>query len=194
LRTSGDFSDCDCGHSGTGGSPSSGSGGATPQLCQDGRNVDGPYLFALSTILNPKIAFAFDAELSLRFTTGDARADLTMQPLSAADQTTPVGESVVFEGLLVDSDGSFEWDLGEVTLPGASNGITGPDVETETTLILTGNLCANSPGFFCGDATGEMSTPFDLELDGSTFTFQKYEETLPSPLINCAKEPAEYPL
>jgi hypothetical protein len=34
--------------------------------------------------------------------------------------------------------------------------------------------------------------PFELDLAGSTFTFQKYEGDIPSPLINCAKDPAEY--
>jgi hypothetical protein len=172
-------------------------GGAPPsEGCADDATApavgeaDGQYLFTLSVTLNPKLAFAIDVGVTTKASGDQLLVDLVLQPLSAEDQTTAVGEPFAFADLPVAADGTFSWDFGEVTLVGAANPISGSDIVA--TLSLNGGLCAESPAFFCGDVVGASSVPFELDLSGSTFTFQKYEGTIPSPLINCAKDPAEY--
>jgi hypothetical protein len=152
--------------------------------------ADGQYLFTLSATLNPKLAFAIDTALTTKAGADQLLVDLSMQPLSSEDQTTPVGEAFTFTDLPVAADGTFTWDLGDVTLVGVANPISGSDIVAE--LSLVGGLCTESPNFFCGEVVGVSSVPFEFDLAGSTFTFQKHEGTIPSPLINCAKDPAEY--
>ena len=116
-----------------------------------------------------------------------------LQPLSKDDQTTPVSTPLNFTELPVAADGTFTWDFGMITLPGAANPITGADVEA--TLILTGELCAGDrAGFICGEAAGDVSAPLMASLSpGSGFTMQAEEGgELPFPVINCAKDPAVY--
>jgi hypothetical protein len=152
--------------------------------------ADGPYRVTLSVTLNPKLAFAIDTAVTTKADGDQLLVDLTLQPLSASDQTTPVGDPFSFTDLPVAADGTFTWEFGEVTLVGGANPISGSDIVA--TLGLIGGLCAESPAFFCGEVVGASSVPFELDLAGSTFTFQKYEGDIPSPLINCAKDPAEY--
>jgi hypothetical protein len=177
------------GNSSTGGSDV---GGAPVDVCANLRDGDaaGRYLFTLSLTLNPKLAFAFDTTLVLESGGGQTLVGLTMQPLSAADQTSPVGVALAFGGLPIEDDGTFDWELGELTIPGPANPISGIDITAE--LQLSGGLCDDGPGFFCGDVTGASSAPFELDLEGSTFTFQKHEGSIPFPLINCNKDPAVY--
>jgi hypothetical protein len=158
--------------------------------------ADGQYLFTLSVTLNPKLAFAIDVALTTKASGDQLLVDLTLQPICGfADagcelRTEPVGDTFSFTDLPVNADGTFTWDFGEVTLVGDANPISGSDIVA--TLSLIGGLCAESPAFFCGDVVGASSVPFELDLAGSTFTFQKHDGALPSPLINCAKDPAEY--
>ena len=154
--------------------------------------ADGTYLFTLSAVLQPKTAFALDAQLTTVADGDGLTVDLVLQPLSKTDQSTPVGDPITLTGLAVNEDGTFDWDLGDdVTLIGDANPISPSDIVTS--LSLSGTFCADPPDFFCGAANGIVQTPLpDFDLVGSTFTFQKYDGTLPSPLINCAQEPAEY--
>ena len=156
--------------------------------------ADGQYLFALSAKLSPPKAFVLDATLTTtEGADGGLNVELSLQPLSAEDQATPVGEPLVAEGLTIEADGTFTWDFGLVTLIGAANPITGADVES--TLIFEGSICGPpNQGFICGDASGIVSKPLqNYDLTGSTFTMQRYEgDALPDPLINCDKEPAVY--
>ena len=169
---------------GSAGAGGSGAGGGTGGDCVAPAEgvADGTYLFTLSAVINPQKAFALDAQVTTVADGDGLTVDLVLQPLSATDQTTPVGAPINLSRLLVNADGSFEWDIGDqVTLIAGTNPILRSDVVTS--LALSGNLCAEPADFFCGAASGIVR---------STFTFQKYDGTLPSPLINCEKDPAEY--
>jgi hypothetical protein len=123
---------------------------------------------------------------------GGLIVDLSLQPLSAEDQSTPVGDPLVASDLAVAADGTFDWDLGEVTLVGAANPITGANIVS--TLQFQGSICGgDNLGFICGGVTGIVSEPLsNYDLTGSTFAMQRYEGEKPVPVINCAKDPAEY--
>ncbi|NUP11599.1 MAG: hypothetical protein HOW73_36600 [Polyangiaceae bacterium] len=175
-----------------GGEGGEGTGGAPDCVPTTPAEADGIYLFALSASLNAKKAFAFDATVTTADDgSGGLTLDLSLQPLSKDDQVTPVGDPIVAEDLAVAADGSFDWDFGQVTLIGAANPLTGNDVIA--TLQLHGSICGGDDlGFICGDVTGNVTSPIMLDLEGSTFTFQRYEGDKPAPVINCAKDPAEY--
>ncbi len=163
--------------------------------------ADGDYLFALSARLDAPKAFALKSTLvATTEMDGTMLVDLTLQPLSAMDQTTEVCTPHVLTDLLVNADGSFTWDIsaqtgGTLSLCGEANPISGAEIVT--TLTLTGTMCGGVDlGFICGVATGSVTVPFPLELTTdtkqSTFTLQKYMGALPAPVINCAKDPAMY--
>jgi len=174
------------------GGAATGGGGSAECSAPAVGEADGKYLFTLSANLSPEKAFALDVTMVTKEGADGLLLDLELQPLSKDDQKTPVGDPLVYSDLEVAADGSFDWDLGAVvTLIGAANPVTGADVETS--LGIQGDLCSNSPDFVCGSATGIVTKPLNMfDLAGSTFTFQKYEGTIPSPLLNCAKDPAVY--
>ncbi len=173
---------------GGGGSGAGGAPECTPAM--EGE-MDGKYLFTLSAKINLKKAFALDTTLTTHASGEGLTVDLSLQPLSSTDQTTPVGDPLEFTALPVNADGTFEWDLGTVTLVKDANPITPSDVEAE--LQLVGSMCANKPDFICGDANGTVLKPLNMyDLAGSHFTLQRYDADLPSPVINCAGDPAVY--
>jgi len=179
---------------------SGGAGGAAACTPTMEGEADGKYLFALSSNIAPKKAFALDATVVTHAAADGLTLDITLQPLSGMDQMTPVGDPLTFTALPVGADGHFDWDLsaqtgGSITLVKEANPITPFDVES--TLQLHGDLCgADRLGFICGTVTGVTSKPLvnhDLsDGDGSAFTMTRYDTTLPAPVINCAGDPAEY--
>lgn len=174
--------------SGSGGQGTGGATACTPTVLGE---ADGVYIFALSATIDPDKAFALDATV-ITSAADPLSVDMTFQPLAKEDQTTPVGSEIVFTGLPVNADGTFEWDLGMITLINAANPISAFDVEA--TLTLHGSLCGGDAlGFICGDVTGLVTKPLNMfDLVGSTFTMQRYDGTKPAPVINCAKDPAVY--
>lgn len=126
----------------------------------------GDYLLAVSTIVDPTLPLQF-------YMTVDA-SDPTLwtfilQPLSLNNGQTdepqlPVGDPLVFPDIPV-IDGQFTLDLGEVTIDGAANPITGTDISGS--FALDGRVL--DPDFFCGYVRGMLTAPLQLSLDGSTF-------------------------
>lgn len=170
--------------SGGAGEGAAGTGGASGE-CPD---VDGSHLLTLSLTLNPRKAIVFDATVVSHLDDGALTVDLSIVPLSAADQKTPVGDALSWTALATDPDGSFAWDLGVVTVIEEANPIVPRLV---TTLKLVGQLCATED-FICGSVTGTISSPIEFDLTGSTFTMQRYDGAKPDPLINCSRDPAVY--
>jgi len=176
---------------GDGGSNEGGAAACSPTAPGE---ASGQYLFTLSAKLSPAKAFLFDTALTTSDDgNGGLLVDLSLQPLSKDDQSTPVGDPLVQTGLPVAADGTFSWNFGEVTLIGAANPVTGADVEA-IELTFIGSMCGGDRlGDICGDVTGIVTKPLDMyDLTGSTFTIQRYEGELPAPVINCAGDPASY--
>lgn len=174
---------------GDGGSDTGGAPACLPTI--EGE-ADGDYLFALSASLDPPKAFALAGAL-VTHAGEPLTVDLNLQPLAKEDRMTPVGDPLVFTGLPVNADGTFEWDLGDIVLVNAANPISEFDVSA--TVQLHGGLCGgDNLGFICGDVTGVVTEPLNnFDLVGSTFTMQRFDGDIPAPVINCAKEPAVYP-
>lgn len=172
-----------------------------PETCPlpEAGAADGQYLFSLSSNLSPGTPFTLLATLTSTASGDGLSVDLLMQPLSKTDRKTPTGSALpAFTGLAVAADGSFEWDLGEVTFPGTANPIS--DSEVVATVQLQGSLCDSEPaasgshaGFICGTATGLVTKPLtDFDLAGSNFTMQLVEGgVIPDALINCNKGAAD---
>jgi hypothetical protein len=159
--------------------------------------ADGDYLFTLSARLNPERAFTLRATVTtVENPEGGLSLTLSLQPLSAMDQMTPVCMSLDFADLPVGADGTFTWALAPegqtITLCGEANPISGGDVVTS--LTIDGALCGgDKAGFLCGNVTGKVVTPLpDYDLAGSTWTMQKIDGTPPAPVINCNRDPAVY--
>ncbi|MEM6290803.1 MAG: hypothetical protein AAGA54_06040 [Myxococcota bacterium] len=134
-------------------------------------DVTGTFHFSLTpTPVSSTTPFQFIAETT--FTpTDDGGGELVfdLQPLSldVGSTSSPrefVG-SVITVTTQVDAGGAFMQDLGEVTLEGAANPITGSNILA--TLQLTGAI--QDEDVYCGIVNGMVTMPISLDLSGSTF-------------------------
>jgi hypothetical protein len=168
-----------------------GDGGDCVPITQD--DVPNGYLFTLSAVITPTKPFVALATATIDSDASPPTITFSVQPLSAADRTTPVGDVIPGGPFAIEPDGSFVGDFGVIAMDGAANPISGSELQTE--LVLTGQaggLCKGSD-FSCGTVTGIASKPIkDLNLAGSTFTLQLLAEAgnYPTALLNCAKKPA----
>lgn len=143
-------------------------------------DISGDHLFALSAIIDP--AHPFQLRAMVVQEGNDVR--MSLQPLSLDPQATtfprePVGDPIQANTVIAD-DGTFEIDLGEVLLVGQSNPITGSDIVA--TLRFSGRV--ESPDYWCGDVTGTVTAPLNLDLTGSTFAGTRIFGELPvDPII-----------
>ena len=169
------------------------SGGEGGGCAADPGKLDGTFLFALSAGLSPKKPVLFS--MALTTTAGDPdglEMNLKATPLDGMDHMTPVDAEVDLGTSHVDPSGAFVATLGTIVVNGAANTITPGSPITAENVVLTGSLCATDPDFLCGTVTGMVTDPLMLDLKGSTFTMQRYTDTIPAPVINCAKDPAKY--
>lgn len=150
---------------------------------------DGDFLMALSAKLNPTKPIMFIAKVTTTAMGDGLDLSMSIQPLSAADRETPVGDVVDVGPFHVGADAKLVADLPPLSVTGEANPLTGSDIQAD--VALSGNLC--SPGeFICGDVTGEAIASITVKLDGSTFTMQKITDpaAYPDIVINCAEDPA----
>jgi hypothetical protein len=133
-------------------------------------DFSGHYLSALSTTLAPgqSILFACDIEVASDLTA----LDLTFQPLATdadASPREPVGEPIVARAVAYMEDGSFSADLGEVTVPGRANPISGSDIVASVVIDAAAHAQNDElPVYFCGQASGMVTVPLAFDLAGST--------------------------
>jgi hypothetical protein len=129
----------------------------------DGR-IDGPYLLALAAVIDPGHPFQWVAHTRM----SGGFVDLELQPLTLDIGGTvaprlPFGEPLVYSDIPV-VGGCFTLDMGMVTIPGATNPITGSDLQA--IVVLDG--CFDGVDY-CGTVSGRVSSPLELDLAGSTF-------------------------
>lgn len=170
------------GAAGASGEGGAAGGGCTPLEQSD---VAEGYLFTLSAIILPKKPFIADATVTMD--EANNTISMSVQPLNADDRTTPEGAPILGGPFQIQEDGSFVADFGEITMDGKANPISGSDLQT--TLVLTaepGGWCKEST-FVCGAAQGQATKPLTLNLEGSTFTFQRLDGSgYPDPILDCA--------
>lgn len=131
--------------------------------------LSGDYLLALAVAILPATPLQWRA--SIVHDLADGTVSMELQPLSLDVGATitprmPVGEPLDFVTVL-DADGRFRLDLGELFVVGAANPITGADIVA--TLVIDGT--AMDRELWCGEAFGQITEPLDLDLTGSTFAF-----------------------
>jgi hypothetical protein len=147
--------------------------------------IEGQFVFALSTELGPTTPLMFLTEI----TTEADGLSFAFTPLSKDDRKTPVGDEVVVSGYPIDAaTGTFEADLPLLKVPGAGNPITGTDIEAD--IALAGAACED---VLCGAVSGQVIKPIDYTLKSSTFYMQRIpegEEPPAQPFIDCDKKQA----
>jgi hypothetical protein len=148
----------------------------------------GRYLLALSTVLGPDqpLLFAVDAEVSSDLST----IDLGFQSLTTSQDSqprTPIGDPFRVDYLPYPEDGTFSADLGEVTVPGRANPITGSDIVAQVQLLASARMGDDElPQHFCGEVSGMVIRPVPFDLAGSTFgAVLTDDEQNTEPVLRC---------
>lgn len=147
-------------------------GGQDAGMVEPGERFDfgGQYLLALSTTLAPgePILFACDVSVADDLET----LELSIQALTTdadAMPRAPTGDSLHTGAVPYAEDGSVSVDLGEVTVPGDANPISGSDIVATVAITATAHMMTDElPMYFCGQVTGMVSVPLALDLAGST--------------------------
>lgn len=149
-------------------------------------DFSGNYLMAMSTVLSPDkpLLFAAEAEVEPDLST----VTLHLQPL--ATDAAPEPRARVGDPITIDApygeDGSFTPDLGEIAVPGSANPISGSDIAAQVQLRAIARTDGNGGYLLCGDATGMVTMPLQLDLAGSTLTAVPTDDvTTAEPLLSC---------
>jgi hypothetical protein len=175
---------------GTGGGGSGGTGGGPCAPPAPG-TLQGDFLLTVSASLSPKKPFLFHAIVNTVDNGGQTALAISIEPLDAKDRTTPVAPLVTLPPASVDAQGKISGGPWTLMIPGAANPITATDVEG--TASIAGSLCGVTT-FYCGDVTGSITKPLAYDLNGSTYTLERYTPpATPPPVINCNKDSADPP-
>jgi len=187
------------GATGTGGTAGSGAlggvggtgatGGTSPSCDAD---LGGGYFLALSLNVSRKQPVVFSVSMTVTDMNGAPVTTWTLQPLEAADRTTPVGSPITWPSITHATDGSFSTDPPSMDLPPEANPLT-PSAMTIDLADFSGTLCNGSVS--CGTFGGEVTSPISLALDGSTWTASLvsgavYPEPPPVDCIGTLADPA----
>lgn len=139
----------------------------------DNVEIDGLYLFALSTFLRPDYPILFGSTVTYApaaSPTAEKAGQITLvlQPLYCKNEGGPmpnctrenVGDPLPTFVFDVAEDGRFAADLGNVTVAGDSNPVSGRDIVA--TLVLQGFVRERE---ICGGVTGAVSAPITAPLE-----------------------------
>ncbi|MEM9460103.1 MAG: hypothetical protein AAGF11_38360 [Myxococcota bacterium] len=149
--------------------PGTGTEGDTESGGPQPLDIDGIYLVAVSTVVEPSLPLQFladvDAELDLE---GNGTVTVEFQPLSLDQLSTTEPREEVGDAVTINSDVTayaFELPFGMLEVTGEANPITGAPISAEITLSASIASADN----WCGTADGEVFSPLQLPLAGSTF-------------------------
>ncbi len=153
-------------------------------------DISGTYLVALDTVASPGLPLQFigvvDANIGM--TTGEGTISVEFQPLSLDQGSSSEPREEVGDALVVESNveaGNFILDFGVTMVTGAANPLTGADITAD--IVLTGGI--RGMDGWCGSLTGEVSSPIQLDLEGSTFAATRLadRDELPDefPAVKC---------
>ena len=151
-------------------------------------DFSGQYLLGLSTTLAVGVPILFSCDVTVA---ADLETlDLSIQPLTTdADSTprVPTGETFTAAGVPYAEDGSFTADLGDVTVPGNANPISGSDIVASVVITATAfPMTEELPSYFCGQVMGMVTVPLPVDLAGSTIgAVQTTGFTDAEPLLSC---------
>ncbi len=160
-----------------GGDSGDGGGKCNPPNAEQ---LAGTYLFALAAKPAPDTPILALLTVKPEMKNGIIVGTVLFEPLSTEDGMSTVG---------VKNEGSFELDGTALTtrafpvvLPGNANPVT-PGAEAQADIMFSGRVCLDgmSVKSFCGSASGTITKPLTLPLDGSTFGAVRVEEGKPWP-------------
>jgi hypothetical protein len=191
----GDFGDGEGSSEGAGASSSFGSvdpldSSSSSADASDGSGEDGPqgedseWLFAMATSLSP--ATPLQWHVVTDWEAGEL-VEIRFQSLSLDQGSTtiprePVGDAFVPTDMVVDDTGQFGVAFADMFVPGAANPITGSDIRAEDVRFAGTMPTADSA---CGQATGTITAPIMIPLEGSTFAAVR--------ITSLAELPLEFP-
>ncbi len=183
------------GGAGQGGAGGAGGQDAGPCTVPAAGEIDGDYLFALSAVTagnkaNKNRPIVVLNTVTTRDVGGNLVMDWSLQPLLAADRTTPIGSPLSVTDIEIGADGSFDVDPEPLDVAGEANPLSGSPITADISSI-SGKVC-DLDGFYCGSVAGDVSKPISLSIAGSTWTMQKIEGGVypEPPKIDCAMNDA----
>lgn len=149
--------------------PGTGTGGDTETDGPPPLNIDGVYLVAVSTVVEPTLPLQFLADVDAELDhDGNGPITVVFQPLSLEQGSTTSPREEVGDAVTIDSDVSgysFDLPFGPIEVTGEANPITGAAIQAEITL----SAHIVSVDSWCGDVDGEVMSPLQLPLTTSTF-------------------------
>jgi hypothetical protein len=153
----------------------------------DPPELDGQYVFALSAVIARETPILFLAQVTGQ--SNPPSVQLALQPLSAADRRTPVGQPVTLGPFPLMPDGTLSAALPPLVVTGEANPITGGEIEAQVT--LDARLCGGTD-FQCGSVSGDVTRPIPLGLMGSTFAMERVQGGVPpaEPFLSCNRDRA----
>jgi hypothetical protein len=136
----------------------------------------GRFWLGLALILDPANPIAFVTEIEFEIAEDGSMGrvlSMYLDPMTCEDRSISAEGVIDFtEGVELNSDSSFEVDLGERTIPGAANCISGSLILAN--IVMHGTIVSNNA--ICGTVTGELFHPFAFALEDSTFAAVRLEE------------------
>ena len=147
-------------------------------------DVSGTHLFALAAVIAPDPPFLFTAEYEL---VGD-KLTISMVGMHRIRRTLVDMEPLVSSDNTVDETGAFEARFQGI-IAGDANVVSGSELTIDMT--LHGRIVDED--IVCGDATGWILSPIELDVTGSTFGSLRMEppvegDDLPTPVTECPTE------
>jgi hypothetical protein len=136
----------------------------------------GRFWLGLAPILDPANPMAFITEIDFEIADDGSMGrvlSMSLDPMTCEDRSVSAEGVIDFtEGVDLNADSSFVVDLGERTVPGPANCISGSNILA--TIVMHGAIVSNDT--LCGTVTGELFQPFAFDLKGSTFAAIRLEE------------------
>ena len=136
----------------------------------------GRFWLGLAPILDPVNPMAFVTEINFEIAEDGSMGrilSMSLDPMTCEDRSVSAEGLIDFtEGADFNMDGSFVVDLGERTVPGAANCISGSPILAN--IVMHGAITSSDT--LCGTVTGELFQPFAFDLEGSTFAAIRLEE------------------
>jgi hypothetical protein len=148
-----------------------------------GLAIDGVYLVALDTVVSPGLPLQFLGEVTAELDAmGNGTIAVDFQPLSLDPQSTTEPREEVGDSILIEGDVTayaFTLMFPEPTnVTGAANPITGSDISAN--LALEGQI--RSENAWCGTMIGDVLSPIQVPLEGSTFAAVRLADRSERPL------------
>jgi hypothetical protein len=181
-------------------SPDDGGGGGGGEPLKPAQ-LDGTYLWVISTNLAPTKPVVYEVELTAAAVPGSTDLNLTLRQraLACSDRKTPVEEFGAAQEARVAATGAYTSDPVNTVVPAEANPPLGCSSPGDSTVTFTGTIANPATeadplapvDFWCGKISGSALNGA-LPLSGDfTVTRITDPDNYPAVVINCKKDPAD---